>query len=393
MTLGEWRDILEVASYVVIILGVPAALHQYRRKTLREQQDREYGTYNALDEKYLEFQRLCFDHPQLDIFDIPDSESRAETPEEQKQELIAFTMLFSIFERAYLMYRDQSSEIKRRQWTGWLEYLTDFCARENFRRAWRISGNTFDTTFQDFVEATISRAQRTTSTAETTIRIADTTSARDVAIVTELVTNARIAGSKLASNELSYLLTTGPRELQLSSRVLLASAPDGSAGALIATPLRDGRVLLVSGVGIRGASTASVMLALLRALGSITAHDTLAADAIVIEATTPMHPVLGQSVPGMGGFREIEFGYAFPDNTGGSLWIWTTADTVSREDLAGILRQLIGEFYGPLRNRTTNQVTTTEDVERRTQSMLRHAEDRVPVRPSVLTLRTVASTR
>ncbi|HEX8169039.1 MAG TPA: hypothetical protein VF824_00700 [Thermoanaerobaculia bacterium] len=152
------KDVLEALSYLTVVIGAPVALYQYRVKTRKEQSDREYGTYNALDEKYLEFLELCRQSPRLDVFDIPDDAPAALTPEEQKQELIAFTMLISIFERAFLMYHDQEDSIRKRQWTGWLDYIRDYCERANFRHAWTYSGDQFDTEFQAFMTIELARA-------------------------------------------------------------------------------------------------------------------------------------------------------------------------------------------------------------------------------------------
>lgn len=146
---------LDALARIVVLIGVPTGLLQFYLKTRKERHDREYGTYNALDEKYLEFQRLCLDKPRLDIFDIPDPKAVELTLEEKKQELVAFTLLFSIFERAFLMYKDQSKKARERQWTGWRDYLVSYCRRENFRRAWQISGNTFDQEFQDHMTKTL----------------------------------------------------------------------------------------------------------------------------------------------------------------------------------------------------------------------------------------------
>lgn len=51
------KDLVEFASYFAVILGVPAAFIQYVRATRREQRDREYGTYDELDDKYIEYQQ------------------------------------------------------------------------------------------------------------------------------------------------------------------------------------------------------------------------------------------------------------------------------------------------------------------------------------------------
>lgn len=362
MTLSEWKDVLEAISYLTIVLGLPAALVQYRRKSLKEQQDREYGTYNALDEKYLEFQRMCFAHPHLDIFDIPDASPHQLTDDERKQELIAFTMLFSIFERAYLMYGDQSSRIKRQQWTGWQEYLTDFCARENFRRAWRISGNTFDTTFQAFVESMVTRVERTAPPIGTDIRELTAAATKERAIVVDLVANNRIGGSKLSSNELSYLLTT--EELHLPTTAHLLELRDGTTGGLITT--RINQILLITGIGVRGPGTTAVTHATLRALGSLQEFDGLT----VMETPEKVPSALQQGVPGMGCFRELDVLYQYPDGSRGRLWIWTTADTMSRDEVATILRAIKLDFYGTIRARTIAYVTSAIDVEQRIHRML-----------------------
>lgn len=139
------KDLLEVLSYIAILLGIPAGLVQYYRTARKEQLDREYGTYNALDEKYL--------------FDVPDEHPTKLTTEQTKEELVAFTVLFALFERAYLMYSDQSTLIKGRQWTGWEQYIVAYCSRKNFRAAWKLSGSTFDSHFQDYMKSRLAASK------------------------------------------------------------------------------------------------------------------------------------------------------------------------------------------------------------------------------------------
>jgi hypothetical protein len=129
------------------------------RSVRREQLDREYGTYNALDDKYHDFLNLCLQRPRLDIFDIQDAKPLPLSDEEKKEELIIFTILISIFERAYLMYFRQSSKLRRRQWSGWEDYIRDYAKRKNFQEAFRISGITFDTDFQVFMNAIMKSAK------------------------------------------------------------------------------------------------------------------------------------------------------------------------------------------------------------------------------------------
>src|SRR5262245_45954337 len=110
------KDLFEFASYCVVVLGIPMALLQYWSASRREQKDRQreqeahekertdrqYATYDELDDRYIEYQRCCLQHPELDVWDIKDPQPRQLTVEQKKQELQLFTILFSIFERAYL---------------------------------------------------------------------------------------------------------------------------------------------------------------------------------------------------------------------------------------------------------------------------------------------------
>jgi hypothetical protein len=128
---------------------------------------RQEEAYDALDEKFIEFQKLCLNYPALDIFDVPDVQlfqeagltasslstlTEEQQRQKQKEEVIAFTLLFSIFERAYVMYDGVDEKTRKEQWSGWDEYIHSYCRRANFRFAWKISGSTYDIRFQDYME-------------------------------------------------------------------------------------------------------------------------------------------------------------------------------------------------------------------------------------------------
>jgi len=147
--------ILQIAAYVINILGFPLALYIFFKEKKKERYDREYGTYNALDDKYIHYLELCFKHPDLDIFDIPLDNKTERSPAQERQERIMFTILISILERAFLMYKDQSTKLKRRQWTGWIEYMKDWSKRANFRKEWQNLGTQFDSDFVNYMNKLI----------------------------------------------------------------------------------------------------------------------------------------------------------------------------------------------------------------------------------------------
>ena len=73
----------------------------------------------------------------------------------RKQEMVALAILFSLFERAYLMFSNQADTFRERQWSGWKRFLNDFIRRESVRTAWQLSKETYDTDFQAFMETKI----------------------------------------------------------------------------------------------------------------------------------------------------------------------------------------------------------------------------------------------
>lgn len=151
---NEWflPDVLQALANVAAVLGIPAALFVYIQEKRRERIEREYGTYHALDEKYIEYLGLCLQYPELDMYGLPLEDKAALTPQQAIQQYALFEILVSILERAFLMYRDQSTRVKRTQWSGWQEFIADWCARQNFRALWKLLGEGYDREFVAYME-------------------------------------------------------------------------------------------------------------------------------------------------------------------------------------------------------------------------------------------------
>jgi hypothetical protein len=152
MSLDTITSVFELASYIVVVLGVPIGLFQYYRATVRKRREREARVFDAVSASYLDFQRTCLQYPYLDVFDIPDPSPAALTPTQQKEELIAFSILFAIFERAYLLCLENMTPITHGQWRGWDQHVRGYFRRENFRRAWYAGeGGSYDPRFTDYM--------------------------------------------------------------------------------------------------------------------------------------------------------------------------------------------------------------------------------------------------
>jgi hypothetical protein len=127
----------------------------YLKTRQTDRQEREYKTYDELDTKFFEYQKLALQYYDLDILDIPNNDPSLAFDKKRKQEQVAFAILFSLFERAFLMFNNQTDKFKNKQWSGWKHFLNDFIRRESIRTAWELSKGTYDTDFQVFMDEKI----------------------------------------------------------------------------------------------------------------------------------------------------------------------------------------------------------------------------------------------
>jgi len=148
-------EILGALSDVAAILGIPIAIILFVNEKRKERRDREYGTYHALDEKWTDFLKLCMQYPEFDLYDLPLGKKVKLTSEQKIRQYAMFEILLSLLERAFLMYRDQSSRIKKTQWKGWNEYMHDYAGRATFRRLWKLRGKEYEDDFMKHMNTII----------------------------------------------------------------------------------------------------------------------------------------------------------------------------------------------------------------------------------------------
>jgi hypothetical protein len=119
-------------SSMVTVIGLPLAIIVFILQTRRERINDEIMVYESLSDTYQQFLRVALQHSDLHLF----SESRTPTLNEEQYDrmMVIFTMLVSLFERAYiLIYDENASGVQRRRWNSWNDYMREWCAREDFR--------------------------------------------------------------------------------------------------------------------------------------------------------------------------------------------------------------------------------------------------------------------
>src|SRR5436853_2273944 len=148
-------SVCQIIYYIAMSIAGPLALIAYVKVKKTERLEKEHQTYDELDNRFFEYQKLALEYYDLDILDVPNNDPSLAFDKKRKQEMVAYAILFSLFERAYLMFSKQADMFRQRQWSGWKHFLNDFLCRESVRTAWELSKNTYDTDFQAFMDRKI----------------------------------------------------------------------------------------------------------------------------------------------------------------------------------------------------------------------------------------------
>lgn len=122
----------ELLSYIVTVIGLPLAIFVFIYEQWKERESEEEEVYQLLSDNYQDFLKVTLENPDLKLFS---AEKTPDLTDEQKERmLIIFTMLVSLFERAYLLlYEEGMPEKKLRRWRSWEDYMREWCQRADFR--------------------------------------------------------------------------------------------------------------------------------------------------------------------------------------------------------------------------------------------------------------------
>jgi len=150
MTLETW----EMLSYVVTVIGLPAAIFAFIWEKKRERAADEEEVYQLLSDNYQDFLKVALENPDLKLFSF--EETPALTAEQRERMLIIFSMLVSLFERAYvLMYERRMSKDQARRWASWEDYMREWGRRVDFCRSLPELLQGEDRDFREYIEALV----------------------------------------------------------------------------------------------------------------------------------------------------------------------------------------------------------------------------------------------
>jgi hypothetical protein len=125
-------QILEAATYVVTILGLPFAIYIFALEQRKQRENEDEEINELLARAYTDFLKLVIEHPELKL---RSPRATPELTEDQQDQVFAmFEILTSIFERVYLLlYEPGMTGRPLRLWLSWEDFMREWCRREDFR--------------------------------------------------------------------------------------------------------------------------------------------------------------------------------------------------------------------------------------------------------------------
>ncbi len=132
MAMMQW---LEAISYGVTILGLPLAIGVFIYEQGKQRQNQENALHRTLSEEYDNFLKLTLNH--ADLLLLHQGKAAAELSQEQRErQQILFSILVSLFEKAYIILYDTGmTRDTRRLWLSWEDDMRDWCRHDDFRAA------------------------------------------------------------------------------------------------------------------------------------------------------------------------------------------------------------------------------------------------------------------
>jgi hypothetical protein len=121
----------ELASYVVTVIGLPAAILIFLYEQRKERASEEDEVYQLLSNAYNDFLKVVMENADLRLRSA--TASLDLTAEQQERMLVIFDMLISLLERAYLTaYSDRMTPLQARRWNSWEDFMREWARRDDF---------------------------------------------------------------------------------------------------------------------------------------------------------------------------------------------------------------------------------------------------------------------
>jgi hypothetical protein len=122
----EWLEWWEMLSYVVTVLGLPAAIFLYFRDNERERLAEQQEIDGQLKEEYNDILDNLIEHPELDHHDAPLKGEQA------LQQARIYQKLIGCFETSFIRLYDRPERELQRMWYSWQDIIDEWLRQPNF---------------------------------------------------------------------------------------------------------------------------------------------------------------------------------------------------------------------------------------------------------------------
>lgn len=155
------KKIIEIIAFIAAIVSAKVAYDEHLDNIRKEQAALAEKVYRDVDERYVDFIKLCIEHPRLDCYSAP-RKDRLKPPlseDEKYQQKLLFVALTDVFEVAYVQYFKTTAipeelrvEFHEKQWPGWEVYIKKFMSRTSYRKVWIDIREEYDSDFVGYIE-------------------------------------------------------------------------------------------------------------------------------------------------------------------------------------------------------------------------------------------------
>lgn len=145
------HEVLELASFVVTVVGLPFGIWVFVKQERAERENEEEAAYLHLADAYNDFLKVVLANSDLQLRTAAALSNP--TPEQSERMLVIFDMLVSLFERAYLVaWKPEMTATEQRRWNSWDDYMHEWCQREDFHHALPFLLRGEDPEFQAYIQ-------------------------------------------------------------------------------------------------------------------------------------------------------------------------------------------------------------------------------------------------
>ena len=147
----SWRDAFELASFVVMVVGLPFAITVFLIQQRQERENEEEEAFQHPSDANNGFLKVVLANADLQL--RTNAALANPTPDQNERMRVIFDMLISLFERAYLVaYKEDMTPTEKRRWNSWDDFMREWCRRGDVHNALPLLLRGEDPDFQRYIK-------------------------------------------------------------------------------------------------------------------------------------------------------------------------------------------------------------------------------------------------